>query len=164
MCGAMAALGPEPFYSRRLRELRSYQKPTSSSRFVIACSCLSAPRALAANTAGLMAGSAALLWTDAASMRECAGLEVVGWPGMIGSGTGPRRPECTGLPANTEQRVPAWDIVDSVSRELEEARLDVATSDASTGAALFFDVVVKCVFSTDLALLRRRAQRDGCAA
>ena len=50
--------------------------------------------------------------------------------------------ECTGLPANTEQRAPAWDIVDPVSGELEEARLDVATSDASTGAALFFEVVV----------------------
>ena len=72
--------------------------------------------------------------------------------------------ECTGLPANTEQRVPAWDTVDPVSGELEEARLDVATSDAGTGAALFFDVVVKCAFSTDLALLRRRARRDGCAA
>ena len=40
----------------------------------------------------------------------------------------------------------------------------MATSDTVTGASLYLDVVVKCAFSSDPALLRRRARRDGCAA
>ena len=72
--------------------------------------------------------------------------------------------ECTGLPSVTEQHVPAWDVVDPNTGEVEEARLDVATSDAVTGGSLYLDVVVKCAFSEDPALLRRRARRAGCAA
>ena len=72
--------------------------------------------------------------------------------------------ECTGLPANTEQRVPEWDLINPEDGTLEEARLDVATSDVATGAALFMDVVVKTAFSIDPAVLRRRARRAGTAA
>ena len=72
--------------------------------------------------------------------------------------------ECTGLPATTEQHVPQWDLVDEVSGEVEEARLDVATSDVDTGAPLFLDVVIKCAFSSDTAVLHRRARRNGLVA
>ena len=72
--------------------------------------------------------------------------------------------ECSGLPASTEQRVPQWDLVDPETGDVEEAILDVATSDVGTGAPLYVDVVVKCAFSTDPAVLRRRARRAGCAA
>ena len=72
--------------------------------------------------------------------------------------------ECTGLPTRTEQRVPEWDLVDRDTGEVEEARLDVATSDPGTGAPLYVDVVVKCAYSVDASLLRRRARRSGCAA
>jgi hypothetical protein len=71
---------------------------------------------------------------------------------------------CTGLPAVTEQHVPQWDVVDQSTGEVEEAVLDVATSDARTGLPLYLDVVVKCAFSTDPARLRARARRDGRAA
>ena len=71
--------------------------------------------------------------------------------------------ECTGLPANTEQHVPQWDLVGE-DGEVEEARLDVATSDIGTGAPLYLDVVIKCAFSTDAAVLHRRARRNGLAA
>ena len=72
--------------------------------------------------------------------------------------------ECAGLLANTEQRVPQWDLVDPDTGVVEEARLDVATSDVGTGAPLYYDVVVKCAFSTDAAVLHRRARRNGLAA
>lgn len=72
--------------------------------------------------------------------------------------------ECTGLPATVEQRVPQWDSVDAVSGEVLEARLDVATTDIGTGAAMFVDVVVSAASSADPALLRRRARRPGRAA
>ena len=72
--------------------------------------------------------------------------------------------QCTGLPACTEQHVPQWDLVDPDTGEAEEARLDIATSDVGTGAPLFYDVVVKCAFSADPAVLRRRARRNGLAA
>ena len=71
---------------------------------------------------------------------------------------------CTGLPAVTEQHVPQWDIVDRDTGEVEQAVLDVATSDARTGLPLFLDVVVKCAFSVDPERLRARARRDGRAA
>ena len=71
--------------------------------------------------------------------------------------------ECTGLPATTEQRVPQWDLIDPDTVRVAEARLDVATSDIGTGAALYLDVVVKCAYSADASVLRRRALRDGCA-
>ena len=72
--------------------------------------------------------------------------------------------ECIGLPTTVEQRVPQWDVVDPDTGEVEEARLDVATSDVGTGAPTFVDVVVSCAYSTDPSTLRRRAQRFGCAA
>ena len=72
--------------------------------------------------------------------------------------------ECTGLPARTEQHVPQWDDVDPETGEVEEARLDVAASDVGTGAPIYYDVVVKCAFSEDGAVLRRRARRNGLAA
>ena len=71
---------------------------------------------------------------------------------------------CSGLPATTEQHVPAWDRANPYSGEWEEARLDVATADVNTGQPLYVDVVVKTAFSVDAATLRRRARRDGCAA
>jgi len=46
---------------------------------------------------------------------------------------------------------------------VEQAVLDVATSDARTRLPLFLDVVVKCAYSADPERLRARARRDGCA-
>jgi len=72
--------------------------------------------------------------------------------------------ECTGLPTTVEQRVPQWDLVDPASGAVQEARLDVATSDIGTGAPMYVDVVISAAFSADPALLHRRAQRPGRAA
>ena len=56
---------------------------------------------------------------------------------------------CAGLPAVTDQHVQHWDIVDHGAGEVEQAVLDVATSDARAGPPLCLDVVVKCAFSVD---------------
>jgi len=71
---------------------------------------------------------------------------------------------CTGLPAVTEQRVPEWDLVDDATGDIQEAILDVATSHALTGARLFFDVTVRCAYSSDPSRLGARARRNGRAA
>ena len=69
----------------------------------------------------------------------------------------------TGIVANTEQRVPAWDRV-TAAGELEEARLDVATRDAITGRTVYVDVTVTCEHSKTAAKQQARARNDGVAA
>ena len=69
----------------------------------------------------------------------------------------------TGLVAQTEQRVVAWDRVNPRTGLLEEARLDVATRDALTGRLLFVDVTVTCAYSGYEPRQRARARKDGLA-
>ena len=74
---------------------------------------------------------------------------------------------CTGLPAVREQRVPQWDrevIVDSGRTLLEQAVLDVVTSDPTSGQPLYLDYTVTTACPDDLAALRRRARHDGRGA
>ena len=76
--------------------------------------------------------------------------------------------ECHGLAASREQHVPQWDreFVDPETGavRVEQAILDVATADARTGRALYYDFTVKAAHSDDPARRRARAQRDGRAA
>ena len=62
------------------------------------------------------------------------------------------------------QRVPQWDRLDAQTGEVEEARLDIASTDVRTGAPLYVDVVVKSAFSEDPGRLRARARKGGRAA
>ena len=66
----------------------------------------------------------------------------------------------------TEQRVPEWDReVDGVSgRTVEQAVLDVVTSDPFSGQPLHVDVTVTSSCPADRATLRGRARRDGRGA
>ena len=50
--------------------------------------------------------------------------------------------DCTGLRITKEQHVPQWDTISRRTGNTIEARLDVATSDLSTGEALYLDVCV----------------------
>ena len=72
------------------------------------------------------------------------------------------------VPTSTEQHVPAWDLQvldeDTGEVRVEKAILDVATSDPTTGAPLWFDITVTCAHSDNAELLRSRVKRDGRAA
>ena len=72
------------------------------------------------------------------------------------------------MPTSSEQHVPRWDVTrinpQTEQPYVEEARLDVASSDPSTGAAIFMDTVVYCCHTTDRSRLRSRACHDGKAA
>ena len=122
-------------------------------------------RVLVANTGGLTVVSATRPWTAGVNTPVCAALVVPGGGrhNRVRDWYCATYSACTGLPATTEQHVPQWDVVDSRG-EVEQARLDVATSDARTGLPLYLDVVVKCAYSVDGATLRARARRDGRAA
>lgn len=69
----------------------------------------------------------------------------------------------TGLPAPTEQYVPAWDAHDAQGNVTQRARLDVAFVD-SEGRRAFADVAVASAFSADPATVARRAKEAGTAA
>ena len=74
---------------------------------------------------------------------------------------------CTGVPALTEQRVPEWDrtVIDATGRAvLEEAVLDIVSSDPMTGQAVHVDVTVTTANPDDPSSLRGRARRDGRGA
>ena len=64
--------------------------------------------------------------------------------------------------------MPAWDIQvedpDTGDVSVEQAVLDVATSDPVTGASVWVDVTVVCAHSSNPDLLLTRARRDGRAA
>ena len=94
-------------------------------------------------------------------MRVCALVVEGSWPGTIVFGTGsrPRTQSALGSPRR-RSRGYQWYLVDQVTHSvLEEANiLDVAISDVSIGAPLYVDVVVKCTYSTDPAVLRCRAR------
>ena len=64
--------------------------------------------------------------------------------------------------------MPRWDITrnhpETGEPVVEEARLDVASSEPSSGAALFMDTVVYCCHTVDRGRLRSRASNDGKAA
>ena len=77
---------------------------------------------------------------------------------------GRRHRELTGHAVATEQRVPAWDRVDAVSGDLEEARLDLATRDAVAGTPVFVDWSVTCEYSAYEPRRRARSNKDGLAA
>ena len=71
---------------------------------------------------------------------------------------------CTNQRATIEQHVPQWDTTNRRG-DTVEARLDVATTDPSTGNPLYFDVCVWTAHSPDPSTLRTRAQHPGrCAA
>ena len=70
----------------------------------------------------------------------------------------------TGFFAVTEKRVPAWDRVDPVTGDLEEARLDVATRDAATAQPVFVDWSATCGHGTYVPRRRARSNKDGLAA
>ena len=65
------------------------------------------------------------------------------------------------VPVSTEQHVPAWDTQvenpDTGVVSVEQAVLDVATSDPVTGAPVWLDATVVCAHSSDPALLLTRA-------
>ena len=69
-----------------------------------------------------------------------------------------------GVPTKTEQRVPQWDRINAATGRVEQAKLDVATSDPSSGRPLYFDVVVYTAHSEDPARLRALAKNEGKAA
>jgi len=73
---------------------------------------------------------------------------------------------CAKVRALTEQRVPEWDreVVGVSGRTVEEAVLDVVTSDPFSGQPLHVDVTVTCSCPADRADLRGRARRDGRGA
>ena len=73
-------------------------------------------------------------------------------------------PKVTGYAAVKEQRVAAWDRVNPRSGLLEEARLDVATRDSTTGRKIFVDTMVTCAHSGYQPRQQARAGRDGVAA
>ena len=77
---------------------------------------------------------------------------------------GRRHRELTGHAVATKQRVPAWDRVDAVSGDLEEARLDLATRDAVAGTPVFVDWSVTCEYSAYEPRRRARSNKDGLAA
>ena len=68
----------------------------------------------------------------------------------------------SGLPASTEQYVPAWDRTNSVGL-VERARLDVSFVDAE-GRRAYADVAVTSAFSIEQSVVLRRAQEPGLAA
>ena len=72
--------------------------------------------------------------------------------------------KATGYVAAKEQRVTAWDRVNSRTGLLEEARLDYATRDASTGNKIFVDAMVTCAHCGYQPRQRARAGKDGVAA
>ena len=75
--------------------------------------------------------------------------------------------DCSGAQARTEQRVPEWDreVVDAQGRTvMEEAVLDVITSDPQSGRLMHLDVTVTTACPSNPAALRRRARRDGLGA
>jgi hypothetical protein len=76
----------------------------------------------------------------------------------------PKHTELTGYAATTEKRVPAWDRFDARTGELEEARLDVATRDATTGNPIFVDWSITCEHSNYEPRRRARSNKDGLAA
>ena len=74
---------------------------------------------------------------------------------------------CAGVPADREQRVPEWDQMvtgDSGRMVLEQAVLDVATSDPSSGHSLYLDFTVTTACPDNPAALHLRAQGDGRGA
>ena len=52
--------------------------------------------------------------------------------------------KATGYVVAKEQRVTAWDRTNSRTGQHEEARLDYATRNASTGNKIFVDAMVTC--------------------
>ena len=71
---------------------------------------------------------------------------------------------CTNQPVTTEQHVPQWDTTNRRGDTIE-ARLDVATTDPSTGNPLYFDICVWTAHSNDPSTLHTRALHPGrCAA
>lgn len=70
----------------------------------------------------------------------------------------------SGYTSATEQRVVAWDRHNPRTGLLEEARLDVATRDASSGNKIYVDVMVTCAICGYEPRLRARANKDGVAA
>ena len=70
----------------------------------------------------------------------------------------------TGYAAPTEQRVPAWDQVNPVTGDLEEARLDIATCDPADGRAIYLDWSITCEHSTYAPRRSARSNKDGLAA
>ena len=70
----------------------------------------------------------------------------------------------TGYSATTKQLVTAWHRTNPRTGEWEEAKLDVATRDAVTGAAVYLDVSIACAHSDDQSRQRARSGRDGLAA
>ena len=72
--------------------------------------------------------------------------------------------DCSGMPTQTEQHVPAWDRINPQSGRLEEAVLDIASADPATGGPLFFDVCVYTAHSDNASLLQSRARHPGKAA
>ena len=73
-------------------------------------------------------------------------------------------PKVSGFVAVKEQRVTAWDRVNTRTGLLEEARLDVATRDAAGGHPIFVDACVTCAHSGYEPTQRARARKAGVAA
>ena len=71
---------------------------------------------------------------------------------------------CIGVPTTTEQRVAQWDRLCPETGEVEQAKLDFASSDPTTGEALFFDTVIYTAHSIDASRQRALARHDGKAA
>ena len=70
----------------------------------------------------------------------------------------------TGFAAPTEQRVPAWDRVHPDTGVLEQARLDVVTSEPVEGRKVQIDWSVTCEHSTYAPRRHARSNKDGLAA
>ena len=72
--------------------------------------------------------------------------------------------KATGYVVSKEQRVTAWDRTNRRTGLLEEARLDVATRDATTGNKIFVDAMVTCAHCGFGPRQQARAHKDGVAA
>ena len=71
--------------------------------------------------------------------------------------------QSSGQPTSTEHLVPAWNRT-KPNGDIEEAILDVASSEPLSGTQVYMDVVVSEAHSVDPLRLRARARKDGKAA
>ena len=166
-CATMAGLALVLSCSRLPQTLLAvlFLTCTSAPVSVIACSTALVLLMPPANSAALTAPCVALLWTRGkhAIKCKCQGL-VDARHNDLRDWSADSWKDCTGLRTTKEQHVPRWDTVNRRTGQTIEARLDVATSDPSTGESLYFDVCVWTASCNDPNTLHTRATHDGRTA